>query len=98
MLANERSESGLRPRTRRDLIVQAVGEEGLIYDREGALVHILNLTALHAWRLLDGTRTAAEIEEDLARSFRGAAAEDVHDDVKDLLNTLAKRGLLEASP
>jgi hypothetical protein len=97
MLANERSTSGPRPRTRRDLIVQAVGEEGLIYDREGALVHILNLTALHAWKLLDGTRTVEEITDDLARSFRGATVKDVHEDVTDLLRTLEKRGLLEPS-
>lgn len=83
------------PRARKDLVLQEVGEEGLLYDREGAMVHILNRTALHAWRLCDGRHTIDEIVEELVSAFRGAEASSVRRDVEKMLTALLDRGLLE---
>lgn len=98
MLAQERLDPSHTPRTRRDLVLQEVGEEGLVYDREGALVHILNLTALFAWKLCDGTRSTVEISDAVRAAFRGTAAQDVQRDVEGLLARLEERGLLEKRP
>ncbi len=83
------------PRARKDLVLQEVGEEGLLYDREGAMVHILNRTALHAWRLCDGRHTVDEIVEALVSAFSGAEATRVRRDVEKMLAGLLERGLLE---
>jgi len=84
-----------RPRIRRDLALQEVGEEGLLYDREGAVVHILNRTALHAWRLCDGRHTVEEVVASLVSTFSGADSDRVRRDVARMLADFAERGLLE---
>lgn len=83
------------PRARKDLVLQELGTEGLLYDREGSLVHILNLTALHAWRLCDGSRTTDEIAEAVRATFAGTEKRDVRGDVEELLARFSERGLLE---
>jgi len=98
MLGQERQVPSFSPRTRRDLVLQEVGEEGLLYDREGALVHILNSTALFTWKLCDGTRSLDEIADSLRSAFRGTASQDIRRDIEELLGKLAERGLLEKRP
>jgi len=67
----------------------------LIYDREGALVHILNVTALCAWKLCDGTRSVGDIAEAVRLSFDGADGTAIQRDMEELLRQLEERGLLE---
>jgi len=83
------------PRARRDLSLQEVGEEGLLYDREGAMVHILNRTALFAWRMCDGRRKPEEIGAALVKAFRGAEPGRVEADVRRILEEFEERGILE---
>lgn len=90
-----RGDAATVPRARKDLVLQEVGEEGLLYDREGAMVHILNRTALHAWRLCDGRHTIDEIVEALLSAFSGGEASRVRRDVEKMLAGLLERGLLE---
>lgn len=93
--AHDEGEMARTPRTRRDLALQEVGEEGLLYDREGAVVHILNRTALHAWRLCDGRHTVEEIVTSLVSAFSGAERDRVRRDVVKMLADFTERGLLE---
>lgn len=83
------------PKARRDLVLQEVGEEGLLHDREGELVHILNLTALMTWRLCDGNRSVDQIAAALRESFSSTEGIDVRRDVEGILARFAERGLLE---
>ena len=83
------------PKARGDLSLQEVGEEGLLYDREGAMVHILNRTALCAWRLCDGTRSPEAIASALEATFRGADPSRVRQDVERILSEFRERGILE---
>jgi hypothetical protein len=66
-----------------------------LYDREGAMVHILNRTALFAWGLCDGSRSPGEIASALAANFRGADSAGVEQDVERILRLFVERGLLE---
>jgi len=95
--SHESSQVHTAPRARRDLILQEVGDEGLLYDREGGLVHILNLTALCAWRLCDGSRSVEQIARGVEESFRSTEGVDVRRDVEEIITRFAKRGLLERS-
>ncbi len=56
---------------------------------EGALG--LNETAVNVLELCDGQRTIEEIAGELSQRFDGA---DVHDDVENLLLSLANRGMV----
>ncbi len=97
MLGQDISRLRSAPRGRRDLVLQELGDEGLLYDREGALVHILNLTALFTWRLCDGTRSVDEIAAAVRDAFSGTDRTDVRRDVEGLVARFAERGLLEPS-
>ena len=84
-----------RPRARPDLNLQEVGEEGLLYDREGAMVHILNQSALFTWGLCDGSRSLDDIAAALAMNFRGVDGVSVRQDVERILSRFVEQGLLD---
>jgi coenzyme PQQ synthesis protein D (PqqD) len=95
MLSQDQSSSLPAPRARKDLLLQELGEEGLLHDREGSLVHIMNLTALFIWRQCDGTKNVSEIVDAVRGSFSGANGRDVRRDVEETLSQFLDRGLLE---
>lgn len=100
MLSQNPSETGSippghRPVARRDLSLQEVGSEGLLYDREAGMVHILNRTALFAWKRCDGSRSAAAIAEEMGRVFPDGEEVAIRRDVLKILSSFAERGLLE---
>jgi pyrroloquinoline quinone biosynthesis protein D len=66
-----------------------VRERYVLLFPEGALG--LNETAVQVLELCDGTRTIEEIAAELSQRFDGA---DVHDDVEELLLSLANRGMI----
>jgi hypothetical protein len=85
------------PKVRSDLALQEVGEEGILYDREGARVHVLNRTALFTWRLCDGSRSLDAIAADIQATFSGVEPSRVRNDVDRILAEFSERGLLDHS-
>jgi len=83
------------PKARRDLVLQEVGREGLLYDRDGELIHILNATAIEIWRVCDGVRDLDAIESAIRSKFSGVGSHDIRGDIEKLLTQLHERGLLE---
>lgn len=68
------------PTQRSHLHARAVEGEMVVLDREGELVHQLNLTASFIWDRCDGRRSILQIGADLAAAFDvdlGTATEDV---------------------
>ena len=66
-----------------------VREEHLLLIPEGAVR--LNETAAHVLELCDGERTVEEIAAALSERYKGA---DVADDVRELLDGIAAKGLV----
>jgi len=83
------------PRARKDLVLQEVGKEGLLYDRDGELIHILNVTALQIWKACDGERDLSGLEMIIRERFNGLDGHDVRSDIESLLTQFDERGLLE---
>jgi hypothetical protein len=55
-------EHGLRPRARQDgLVVQELGDESLVYDRDTDVAHCLSATAARVWRACDGQRDLGSV-------------------------------------
>jgi pyrroloquinoline quinone biosynthesis protein D len=67
-----------------------VRQRHVILYPEGALG--LNETAVHVLELCDGKRTIEDIADELSARFGGA---DVHDDVENLLISLANIGMVK---
>lgn len=86
------------PRARQDVVLQEIGREGLLYDRGGQLVHILNVTALAIWKSCDGNRDVAALETLVRDHFSQIDGHDVRQDIESLLAKLDERGLLENEP
>ena len=66
-----------------------VREEHLLLIPEGAV--LLNPTAAQVLELCDGERSLDDIASALSERYDGA---DVHDDVRELLDALAEKGLV----
>lgn len=85
-----------RPKARRDLVLQEVGQEGMLYDRAGERIHILNVTALAIWKACDGARDLNALAEMVAGRFTNVDGHDVKGDIEMLLSDFEERGLLES--
>ena len=57
---------------------------------------VLTGTAARIWRLIDGTRTQAEVLAELLAAFPGASEKDVAGELDDFLIGLRSGGLAEA--
>jgi hypothetical protein len=89
------TESPALPKARKDLVLQEVGSEAFLYDKEGELVHILNVTALEIWRACDGRRDVPGLEARIRERFADVEGHDLKADIGQLLEEFRKRGLLE---
>jgi hypothetical protein len=82
-----------RPKAReRDLVVESVDQELLVYDLERDRGHCLNDTAALVFEHCDGTRTAAELAAHLSAETGREIDEEV---VERALARLGDEGLLE---
>ena len=84
-----------RPKARRDLVLQEVGHEGMLYDRAGERIHILNVTALTIWKACDGARDLDGLAGIVAGRFTNIDGQDIKGDIESLLSDFEERGLLE---
>ena len=73
------------------LVVQALGEELLIYDLDTDQAHCLGPTAASVWKRCDGDRTVAQITDGLPPD--AGSSEEV---VRRAISELAELGLLDA--
>lgn len=85
-----------RPKVRQDLLLQEMGREGLLYDRDGEVLHVLNVTALEVWRACDGDNDLEAIGSVLTTRFSGVTAEQAAGDIADIVAEFDRRGLLES--
>lgn len=61
----------------KDLVVQDLPEETLVYDLERHKAHCLNRTAAAVWRLCNGRRDEVAMARQLAKQLGAAIGEDV---------------------
>jgi hypothetical protein len=84
------------PRARtEDVLVEAVGDELVIYDRQRHVAHRLNATAALVWRLADGGTPPERMASVLAAELHPLADEDL---VRLTLDRLAHARLLDGQP
>ena len=80
------------PRARgKQLTVQAMGDETLLYDEQRHMAFCLNATATAVWRLADGARTIAEIAAAAGKELGVEIGDDI---VRVALHDLWSNGLV----
>jgi coenzyme PQQ synthesis protein D (PqqD) len=90
------SSSFERPQARqRDIVVQELAGETLVYDLERHRAHCLSATAAWVWQHCDGKTPPAVLARRLSRELGRPVGEDV---VGLALHRLAKARLLESTP
>lgn len=83
------------PLSRRDnLVVQEMDNEILIYDLKENRAFCLNETSALIWQLCDGSKSAAEISQQVSRKLKESATEDL---VWLALDQLKKEQLIDNS-
>jgi hypothetical protein len=78
----------------REISVQQIGRETLVYDGVRHRAFCLNESSGVVWRLADGTRTLAQLREGAAVELGAAVSEEL---VVFILDALRTDGLIEAS-
>jgi hypothetical protein len=73
------------------------GGEALLFDADSGAVWVANRTAVAVWKLVDGCRSAADLLEELRRTYAGFD-EAAGAEVMGLLGGLVEAGALSASP
>jgi pyrroloquinoline quinone biosynthesis protein D len=72
---------------------QRFGEDFVVLDPEGRMLRGLNDTAARAWELSDGTRTARQVAEVLAREYSVAPEQALADCLR-FFELMAGKGLM----
>jgi hypothetical protein len=83
----------MRPRARPDVLLQELGDEGLLYDFATHRAHCLDRGALAVWRRCDGTRSIAELTKLVSAELGTPVTRDW---IHAALVQLGSSGLLEA--
>lgn len=84
----------VRPSARREMHIERLDGEAVLFDRDGARSLKLNATALEVWDRCDGDHSVYQIAENLAERFEVDPAIAV-DDVEQLVLSFRESGLLE---
>jgi PqqD family protein of HPr-rel-A system len=79
---------------RRDLVIKHVHGDLVLYDSANGDVHVLNATAAKVFELCDGSRTLEDIAKALVDSFDGVDYAQAYEDVKQALDTLKEKHLV----
>ncbi|GEM_PF-2337755 len=87
-------DGGFKPVARAEVASVELDGEGVLYDEEHGLTHLLNPTATVVWSCLDGQSSVDELGVELAGAF-GADVVTVRGDVLALVRELGRQGLLE---
>jgi hypothetical protein len=82
-----------RPLPAAGVEVEDLDDDACLYRPDIDEVLVLNRSAADVWRLADGTRTADEISDMLARAYQ-TNPDDVRPDVESVLGDLSVRGYL----
>ncbi|MGQ9525327.1 MAG: PqqD family protein [Armatimonadota bacterium] len=85
------------PRRREDLRENPLPDGVLLYSPPQMRAYYLNASAYAVWELCNGTRSAQQIAEELARDV-GCSAEDILSDVTSTIVRLHEEGLLLNEP
>ena len=84
-----------KPKRVTSVICKDLGNEALLYDGEGEMIHVLNPTALLMWELCDGEHSLEDMEAAVRDRFLVPDDTDVLEGIESALHTFAQRMLLE---
>ncbi|MCB9103875.1 MAG: PqqD family protein [Anaerolineales bacterium] len=87
--------SETKPKRLATIAEQPLGQEVLLYNMTGEVVHILNGPAYHIWQHCDGRHTPADIAAALHQIFDIPPDYDLDRDIQETLQTLARQELLQ---
>ena len=84
-----------KPLRRQGILSKGLGNEIVIYDKDGKTIHVLNCTAHTIWELCDGSHTLPEMEQIIRARFAiPDGKDDVAADIQCVLTEFAKKGLI----
>lgn len=82
-----------RPLARRDITVQVIGDEVMLYDSDNEKIHVLNHSAYAIWQLCNGENSRADMCEQLTVQYADSS-HDFVDDIQATIDEFIQKGLL----
>ena len=92
--ANKQLDESVVPAAKPGIVVEALGDETLLYSAEGKAIHVLNPTANLIWTLCDGSHTITDMEQAVRSTFAVPEAHDLIKDIRQTLDIFRGKGLL----
>jgi hypothetical protein len=83
------------PVTRKDLQLQDLGVELMIYDPKNDSAHVLNHTAMVIFKLCDGKHNLKEIASEVKDKFKVADDYNISRDIISFIEEFKDKGLLQ---
>lgn len=95
MIGGESDTTANLPKIRDDLIFRQLDEEWVVYDSEGAQLHVLNKTAALVWLHCTDEHSVSEIANAVADVFDlDITRETLEQDIRKTIAEFAQKGLL----
>lgn len=82
------------PRAKEGVLFRELEDGCVLYDPQREMVHSLNMTAGAIWCLINGSRSVAEIADEISFMTK-AGREKVQGDVFQMIHKFVRQGLVE---
>lgn len=82
----------IRPLARKDITVQEIGEEVMLYDSISEKIHVLNHSAYAVWKLCTGENTPQDMYQILTAQYPDAGG-NLIDDIRETLEDFRQKML-----
>ena len=83
-----------KPKKRDDIVLQELGDEGMLYDPVHEKVHQLNHTGYVIWKLCDGTHTLTAMMEKMHSLFPQTSESTIQEDIELAVKDFRQKKLL----
>ena len=85
-----------KPLRKQEILSKGLGDEVVLYSKDGKTIHVLNRTAHMIWELCDGQHSAQDMEKVLRANFQLLDPQpDIAGDIARSLQLLLDAGLLQ---
>jgi len=83
-----------KPLRKDGILSRQLGDEWLLYDETNGSVHVINSVAEFVWRMCDGSRTLANIEDEMQKAFTIPDGVNLEKDLEKILQHFLDIGVI----
>lgn len=83
-----------KPSRKDGILSRQLGDEWLLYDETNGSVHVINSVAEFVWRMCNGSRTIANIEDEMQKTFDVPDGVNLRKDLENIIQNFLDIGVI----